>query len=208
MHAGPGLTPARNELCVRRGFCFHPSRVSPKNCGLSPVPCSLQVLEGSGQRCPSPGSAAPQDRCLAVVGMSEQSSTDPNPSCPVPAPASRAVRGARRVSAGLRLRAKPASRTSFAHAGPENPLVVTARLFLRGGGQLRALLTSSAPPRPSPGLVPSTSCVLPQQEPPRGWLSLGTSATAVQTPKEQKTQRFFSCLPAPSLFAYFIQIFD
>lgn len=143
--------------------------------------------------------------CLAVVGMSEQSSTDPNPSCPVLAPASRAVRGAWRVAAGLRLRAKSASSTSFAHAGPENPLVVTARLFLRGGGQLQVLLTSSAPPRPSPGLVPSTSCVLLQQEPPRGWLSLGTSATAIQTPKEQKTQRCFSASP---LLAYFIQIFD
>lgn len=116
----------------------------------------------SGQRCPSPASAAPQDRCPAVVGGSEQSGTDPNPSCPVPAPACRAAKGARRVSAGLRLRAKPASSTSFAHAGTENPLVVTARLFLRGGGQLRVLLTSSAPPRPSPGLVPSTGCVLLQ----------------------------------------------
>lgn len=94
----------------------------------------------------------------------------------------KAARGAQHVSSGLRLSANPASSTSFAHAGTENPLVVTARLFLRGGGQLRVLLTSSPPSPPSPELIPFNSCILLQpfgagttQVPaPRARLSLGT----------------------------------
>lgn len=74
------------------------------------------------------------------------------------------------MSSGLRLSANPASSMSFAHAGTENPLVVTARLFLRGGGQLRVLLTSSPPSPPSPKLIPFNSCISYsplEQEPPR-----------------------------------------